>query len=39
MISVGWRILSGIVDVGVVALKQWGSGYFSAYICWLDGGF
>ena len=29
----------GDVDVGLVALKEWASGAFSAYICCLDGGF
>ena len=26
-------------DVLVVALEEWVSGAFSAYICWMDGGF
>ena len=39
MIAVGGRIATGTSDVGVVALKEWSSGDFSAYICWLNGGF
>ena len=39
MISVGGRIVVGTTDVGVVLLEEWASGAFSAYICWMNGGF
>ena len=39
MIAAGGRIVSGAADVGVVALEEWSSGAFSAYICWLNVGF
>ena len=39
MLAAGGRILAFTVDVGVVALKEWYSGSFSYYICWLYGGF
>ena len=31
MVTVGARIVSGDVDVGVLALKERSSGYFSPY--------
>ena len=39
MIAFGGRIVAGSADIGVVELKEFSSGYFSAYICWLNGGF
>ena len=32
-------IVAGAADVGLVALEEWASGAFSAYICWTNGGF
>ena len=39
MVMIRGRILSGDADVGVVALKEWASEYFSACIFWMDFGF
>ena len=39
MVSVRGIIVTGSRDVGLVALKEGKSGAFSAYICWLNGGF
>ena len=39
MFSVGGGIVVGAVDVGLVAVEEWYSGYFSAYIYRLNGGF
>ena len=39
LITVGGRIVASAVHVVVVELKEWDSGYFSAYIFWLNGGF
>ena len=33
MITVRGKSLAGATDVGVVALGEWTSGSFSAYIC------
>ena len=39
IIASGGRIVVDTTDVGVVALKEWASGAFSDYICWLNGCF
>ena len=39
MISVAGRIVASTVDVGVVGIEEWSSGYFSDFIFWLNGGF
>ena len=39
MIYVAGRILLVAADVVVVGLGEWASEPFSAYICWLNGGF
>ena len=39
MISVRGRTVVLTIYVGVVEIKEWYRGDFSAYICWLDCGF
>ena len=35
MISVSGMIVAETTDVGAVVLKEWASGYFSAFIFWM----
>ena len=39
IIAVVLGIVAGAANVGVMVLKEWASGAFSAYIFWLNGGF
>ena len=36
---VGGGVVSGTMNVGVVALEEWSYGSFSDYIFWMNGGF
>ena len=39
MIAAGGRVLAEGTDVGLVAINEWATRYFSACIFWMDCGF